>query len=282
MIRTRTITLLLIAALLATPAPAAAQEPPIPQPPPTLAWDAIPDIIGGVSIAVPQCPSALNPTAPPDPDWWNVGSVLAWLGGWIGAYTQLAICWVLYALQHLINALAWLIHTVIGGINDMWRTLVYFWLQMRTWLLGAVWWFVEIVRSWWMTVALVWWPAIDWLIDAAQQGLAQLMDLLRSIADLVVSISQIIVGALGWVAGLVTPALLVLFAALGWVPGDVGTPPQLDVSERYYCAARGALAGAVESPYTSWMYWLAVAMSYATFVVWVARFLSSARSGGQE
>lgn len=280
----RTYLIALILALIVAPTPARAQEPPIPQPPPDLAWEAIPDIIGGISIAVPQCPSALNPQPPPDPDWWNVGSVLAWLGGWIGAYTQLAICWLLYALQILVNALVGLVNTIIDGINDLWRTFVYLWLQFRGWLTRGVYWIVEVVRSWWMTVEQQWWTTLRWLLDQAQLALAQLLDLLWSVWQVVSGAGALILNALGWIAGLILPPVLLILVSLGWLPGaPAATPAPLNVSERYYCAVHGTLRGVAEAPQTSWVYWLAVAMAYIAFVIWIARFLSSAsaRQGGE-
>lgn len=273
---------LLIMALLAAPLPTYAQSEPQPPATPAPVWSSIPDLVGYISIAVPQCATLnIGPGAEAPVNWFDLGSVIGWLSANIETYTLSAVCWGGYYLQVMANGISNAINLVLGAINGAWRMLIFGWLTIRNWILSG-WYVVELARQWWFTVEAII-IIIRQVIETAWAAFSQFLSFIGQVVLLVVQAALIVINGIGWLIGLIVPAILLLFQAIGWSDAPaVPVPVQLAVEERYYCATHGVLRGFITSNYTNWIFIILFALVYIGFIFWLSRFLSDARVGGQQ
>jgi hypothetical protein len=269
---TTIIGLLLAGLALLAPATASAQGP-IQPPQPPASRDDIPDVAGYVSFEI-QPPGWLNLDSceqePTGGDWWDVGFQVQRLIWLVNELFRQLFCLLLSLIQFLANAIAGAINAAILGFNELWRFLVFAWLQIRSWLYMFVY-LWEVFRDWWQQVSewlIVLWAWVMFLIDALELVFEFLGDLLLLLLDLALGG----LGLLAWLGGLVIGLILDLLAAL-----DATTvPTQLSGTHPIYEYTRGMMDGVKDSE-IGWMFLLIWGMCYVAFVAWLAHFLGASK-----
>lgn len=273
----RRIAALLLGLLLAlTPMRSYAQSQE-PTPPVTAfpRWEDVPDVMGYVSIAVPQCNSPAGnqlgiTRIQPVVSWTDMGSVLAWLA-WQFENTQVsATCWMFAGLQHGANALAVVANALILGVNAIARMLILWLLDIRGLALW-LWYGLELFRALWWSLGdffagvmgfFVW---IGQAIGAVFAWIGQFIGMLGSLVSA-------LLGMVGWVIGLLGQLIMTVQQATQ--SSDLPTPAPLQATSTIYCALRGMLDGLLDSE-IRWGMYLLYALAYIGFVYWASRFFSS-------
>lgn len=242
----------------------------------------IPDIVGQVSFAVPQCGSC-NPDgstllAPvPWGESWPVGfealdlprvfrTVISWLSWRIGEFIRQLICWLLAMLAMLAGFLAGFANIAVYGINSLFKLLLLLWLSLKAYFF-ALWDILESMRA--LLAGVI----------AGLAGLAELGRLTLEIAALIGSllmrllalfgqIALMLIGLVGWMGGLV----LGFFAELQTAISGTNVPVQISGTHQIYYATRGTLEGVRDSG-IGWAITALWAMAYVVFIAWLAAFL---------
>lgn len=268
--------------LLAIPSLAHAQETEPPQPPTSVpAFQSIPPLIGPVSLSLPwQCGSCAPGAASLQPieaelDWKNPFSGWSWLGAQLWNRVALPIiCWMLAALQALLNAAAWAINMVfVGGVNFVWRLLVYM-VYMARGTFYNFWWWVGWIRS-------LLWEVWRWLVQFPEYIMAWIRlagELLGLLGELLLELGRMIISA--------AQALLYLLAMLVNIAGALVTaiisaepPPQLDgiANNIFLVMFVDTIRGIADSKL--WWAWQAfIALTYGRFGLWLLNETSQVNS----
>lgn len=242
-------------------------------------FDLIPDLVGYVAFHVTQCNECTPDGAftierkpPPETHWYDIGSVIRWLGWSIEDTILDLICWLLILLQLLANIATEAVNIFLLVINTLWKLAIYCWLTIRTWLY-AFWFGFETVRS---QI-----HQLGYLIEFAKAWGIALLDLfllaLQTAAQLIMVLGQIVLmllNLLGWIGGLAIQLIISIFAALQ----GTQTPAPLADTEytTQYRLVRGGLEGLHDSQ-LGWLFYLSYGLAYVGFVTWLARFLSASK-----
>lgn len=250
-------------------------------------FEDMPDILEYVSWFVPQCGVGIDDYTGPAPVvfWHDLGSVIAWLAYSFDLTMMGLTCWIAAFLQEFVNFVAWISNLAIGAVNLIWRLMLYGWLYAN-WL--VVEWGVYLYE---MQRDLLWdlrdglqiaSDFFTWLWD----GLLAILSMLGQLVLLLVQMVMAGLGWLGWLGGMIIAVISPIFSAIFWTPtgqlssGMPAVPGPLATTYPLYCGVRGALDGLHDSQ-IGWVLYLMYAMAYIVFVMWLSRFLSSAKAGPQ-
>jgi hypothetical protein len=238
-------------------------------------WAAIPDLVAYVTFTLPDpdtwWPAEPEPPGPGAIDF--IGQALypfQWLGWLVRMAVRQAVVIGITLAQYGATFLAAGINAVLGIVNTLARLLILMWLHWRS-AIYAGWGMFASIRE--RLYALVCSTA------AIQPWLAFLLDLLALALDIIGQALRFIqatfaalLGLLGWMTGLSLGLLISITAQL-----EVTTvPPQLTETDLIYRMVRGFSEGIRDSA-IGWLLYLIWGMCYVAFLLWLSRFLSSAR-----
>jgi hypothetical protein len=287
-----------------TPSAAPSGVPPLEYP----RYDQMPDLLGYVVWRIPQCEDCAEdgqsqfiripdpseaPDLPKPEDWtstyryenritgWTfdfelmtptrgAAMIFNWLVWHIHRIILILICWLFVLVQWIVTILQYLANVFIAMLNAFWKFALFAWLTIRQWIY-VFWSWLEATRTFfvWLNqaIAYIW----AWLV-AIWDVFMVVLRMFGQLLMLLLNIAMAILGLLGWVAGLGIGMILSILAAIQ----STALPTELNHEHGVYYIMRGILDALHDSP-LKWVLWLLYGMCYVSFIVWMARFLPSAR-----
>jgi hypothetical protein len=248
-------------------------------------WEDMPDVVGYVSIEVPQCSSPHGnqlgiQRMQPVVSWTDMGSVLAWLSWQIENTAVGMVCWGFAGIQQLANGMAITANAFILGVNVTCRALLLGLLDIQGLALWT-WYGFELLRGqWWNTEDFF--NAVQSFLTWVQQAFWAVLTFVGQFIGMVGNIVAAVIGMLGWVVGFLGEIIGEAIQATTWTTtgqqlATPATPAPLSATSTIYCGLRGILDGIHDSKFGFAMY-LFYALAYVGFVYWASRFFSGERS----
>lgn len=266
----RAATFITILVILCAPSLAYAQDGD--DPPAIPAFGDLPAIVAPLSLTMPwQCGDCSPTSASLQPiqeefNWLDPLSGFKWLGAQLWNRVALpVICWLLAALQAILNAASWAINNVfVAALNFIFRFFLFLILVVRSTFLHA-WAFIGWVRLllWDVWGWLVQFPEYVWAwLRLAREMLTLLGLFLVELGRMILSAAQALLYMLSMLINLLGALVLGVFQA--------ETPEQLTGIENniFYQMFVGTLQGIADSKL--WWGWYGfIALIYARFALWI-------------